>query len=1095
MEQLEHSPDRDIIERVLSGSVEEFSVLVDRYFGIVRAIAVARVGNAADAEDIVQETFLKAFESLDRLRERESFGAWLRTIARNACNTLMGRRRRETLLEGANGETPATYESPTERDEMAKILEERILGLDEAKRELLLLRYFAGKSLAEIAKVLDANPNTVAKRLQRARETLGERMLEELDSPPYRPSRKEVSGLMGVVLSAPHQWSRTTTPVVLAGRYTWGKVTGWLLEHKAAMVTILAAGAFLGYQGLRASNVSGDLEDRSRLTSYSAEVESAVARKDAGAPVAMRMAASQETEEGIQAPGDESSAGVAKAEEVDLSDPQAIWRKVVEVNRVWLRPEPEFLRYTMKMDDESYRVWIAGEQGRYKSDRPDSPVDLVFSGAEAVGIAPRSGVERSPYPMNLLAHATLRQGVKWFTSLHILARQGLPQNARIIETAEHGDGRRITIEADVKEHRTSLGLGLLDKWYGSTGYAPRLVRITISTPLFVPILEEGIQDYKDGELLVSVVEVGPEFMEVGGQLAPAALRHLAPPMDHLESWILSANFQIVNDVWIFKDAENIHNGVTVKRIHTTNISTEPFDLAIVEMPSEEELATLKAAWPPAEELAYGDALDRPRVISVSPQNGASEIATDSELRVAFDRPMSPNSVKIEFERGGYIDIGDIHYDPGTFQFTIPIQLAAGERHRVYVNGRSKLPGSLRDRGFRSVGGIGSNRYVWQFETRPETPNSDGEAPQVVSVSPASGETAACLTLLRIQYDRPMDPKAYAIEDLGDTSGRGRARILHRVEYDQDSSTFVVPIEMPPEQENHFSLVGFRSTEGVESPPYELHLNTKSEPISAEHEKQLDEAGKDPRLFSTLTQMRRTREAITSLSEVVHTIRQDYVRGRRLSRGLNADGAIFKLSDGGRIYGDISEIMGSAFLVAADGEHCWHYWYGKEQERLSLEPYDAVGHKNVSLADPFGLLERDIQEAIDALHLEYRGLVSDSLGSWHLLRSTTCSLFGGPSTRAQIAEWWIDASTMLPDLLMQYYRGSSSQRVFEYVSINQPIPSEDFRPIGFDRLTPQTIPLEEGLDTHFLDLRDGADGHMTVRWGLMGPAGRNSSGLN
>ena len=75
--------DEKAVCMALAGRRDAFGLLVSRYLPLVYAVAYARVGNAADAEDVAQETFLRAFQGLESLHEQRKFGAWLLTIARN----------------------------------------------------------------------------------------------------------------------------------------------------------------------------------------------------------------------------------------------------------------------------------------------------------------------------------------------------------------------------------------------------------------------------------------------------------------------------------------------------------------------------------------------------------------------------------------------------------------------------------------------------------------------------------------------------------------------------------------------------------------------------------------------------------------------------------------------------------------------------------------------------------------------------------------------------------------------------------------------------------------------------------------------------
>jgi hypothetical protein len=103
--------------------------------------------------------------------------------------------------------------------------------------------------------------------------------------------------------------------------------------------------------------------------------------------------------------------------------------------------------------------------------------------------------------------------------------------------------------------------------------------------------------------------------------------------------------------------------------------------------------------------------------------------------------------------------------------------------------------------------------------------------------------------------------------------------------------------------------------------------------------------------------------------------------------------------------------------------------------------------------------------------------------------------------ATVRRWLIDTETHLParvqSLLSFGYR-SDYWMDFTYTRLNQPIPEEEFRPPSAtgERLTRKELdPLGEGYARRFLNVRDGSDGRMSVRWGMKGPKGTVSSGLN
>ena len=81
------SGDARAVRRVMAGRTDSFEPLVRRYYPAVRSVALAHTHNYADADDITQQVFLSAYESLGSLRDANQFKSWLMTIARNASTT------------------------------------------------------------------------------------------------------------------------------------------------------------------------------------------------------------------------------------------------------------------------------------------------------------------------------------------------------------------------------------------------------------------------------------------------------------------------------------------------------------------------------------------------------------------------------------------------------------------------------------------------------------------------------------------------------------------------------------------------------------------------------------------------------------------------------------------------------------------------------------------------------------------------------------------------------------------------------------------------------------------------------------------------
>jgi RNA polymerase sigma-70 factor (ECF subfamily) len=143
----------------------------------VYALGYGFFRNADDADDVAQETFVRAYQALDRYDARFTFYTWLRTIAtRVALNEIAKRRRRrteggesfETAAETVAGETPDPIDTLSAA-ELQGELQVALAGVPPEYRAVLVLRAQDGLSYAEIAAILDIPPGTVMSRLHRAR--------------------------------------------------------------------------------------------------------------------------------------------------------------------------------------------------------------------------------------------------------------------------------------------------------------------------------------------------------------------------------------------------------------------------------------------------------------------------------------------------------------------------------------------------------------------------------------------------------------------------------------------------------------------------------------------------------------------------------------------------------------------------------------------------------------------------------------------------------------------------------------------------------------------------------------------------------------
>ena len=165
--------DAALVARAREGDVVAFEELVTRYQGVAFRVAWLVVRNRGDAEDAVQDAFVKAYYALPRFRPGAPFRPWiLRIVANEARNRGRSGRRREGLavriaMSEAGQEAPSPERSVFERTE-AQALVLALERLPERDRLVLAYRYLLEMSEAETADLLGVRPGTVRSRLSRA---------------------------------------------------------------------------------------------------------------------------------------------------------------------------------------------------------------------------------------------------------------------------------------------------------------------------------------------------------------------------------------------------------------------------------------------------------------------------------------------------------------------------------------------------------------------------------------------------------------------------------------------------------------------------------------------------------------------------------------------------------------------------------------------------------------------------------------------------------------------------------------------------------------------------------------------------------------
>ncbi len=174
--------DAELIQRVLSGDDTAFSVLLRKYRRSVHALVWRKIGDFHIAEDITQETFLKAYQKLSTLKEPQRFSSWLYVIATNCCKAWLRKKRLLTQpLENTSSEQleKSTYSGyiiaeneRTAAETRREVVKQLLAKLQESERTVITLYYLGEMTYEEISEFLGVSVSAIKNRLYRARQRL-----------------------------------------------------------------------------------------------------------------------------------------------------------------------------------------------------------------------------------------------------------------------------------------------------------------------------------------------------------------------------------------------------------------------------------------------------------------------------------------------------------------------------------------------------------------------------------------------------------------------------------------------------------------------------------------------------------------------------------------------------------------------------------------------------------------------------------------------------------------------------------------------------------------------------------------------------------
>ena len=180
--------DQVYIEAILKGDTNAFTVLVDRYKDLVYTLSLRMMKHTEEAEEAAQDTFIKAYKSLNKFKGDSKFSTWIYRVAYNTCLDRLKKNKRQQYTVEINEYTE--YQVKTldnaldqiEAKEKEQAIQECLALLPSEDSFLLTLYYFEELSLEEIGKIVSLKPNNVKVKLFRSRKKMATILKRRLDN-------------------------------------------------------------------------------------------------------------------------------------------------------------------------------------------------------------------------------------------------------------------------------------------------------------------------------------------------------------------------------------------------------------------------------------------------------------------------------------------------------------------------------------------------------------------------------------------------------------------------------------------------------------------------------------------------------------------------------------------------------------------------------------------------------------------------------------------------------------------------------------------------------------------------------------------------
>ncbi len=256
--------DVELVHRILDGDDSAFSELVKKYQKPVHALVWRKIGDFHIAEEITQDTFLKAYQKLPTLKKPQRFTSWLYVIAANNCKMWLRKKRLQTQSIEETDSTQlekATYSryvieenEQTIAEAKREVVKRLLAKLQESDRTVITLHYFGDMSAADIGAFLGVSVNTIKSRLRRAQQRLKQ------EEPMVREALEHFQITPNLTENIMREVSRLK-PIAPSG----GKpIVPWAVSAATALFLFLIMG--VGSQYLARFQQPYDIDARSEMT-------------------------------------------------------------------------------------------------------------------------------------------------------------------------------------------------------------------------------------------------------------------------------------------------------------------------------------------------------------------------------------------------------------------------------------------------------------------------------------------------------------------------------------------------------------------------------------------------------------------------------------------------------------------------------------------------------------------------------------------------------------------------------------------------------------------------------------------------------------